>query len=135
MLHAESIAAPAAEFDAYYAIGKLLYDNDEFRKAADVFRLAALLEPTRGEVWWALGACHEQEGELGVAALLYETGYHLGEQSPELGLLATRAFFRAGERGKADEMIAELARARLDVESKERLKRIEWEMKGEGSCR
>ncbi|MCE7891556.1 MAG: hypothetical protein KJ015_32850 [Myxococcales bacterium] len=124
----------SAEIDAYYAVGKLLYDNDDFCRAADVFRLVALLDPRRGDAWWALGACHEQEGELETAAAMYETGFHLGEQPIDIGLLAARALYRTGERARAQEIIELLKRERPATRD-ERLQSLEREMKEAGSCR
>lgn len=124
----------SAEIDAYYAVGKLLYDNDDFRKAADVFRLVALLDPTRCDAWWALGACHEQEGDLETAAAMYETGFHLGEQPIEVGLLAARALHRTGERARAQEII-ELLKWEGPANRDERLQSLEHELREVGSCR
>jgi hypothetical protein len=90
------IALSGEQIEALYRAGHSLLGRDP-RRAADVFRLLALCEPLYADAWHALGSCHEELGELDLAATLYETGFLLGGHAPVLGLLAARAYHLAGE--------------------------------------
>jgi len=90
------IALSGEQIEALYLAGHSLLGRDP-RRAADGFRLLALCEPLYTDAWHALGSCHEELGELDVAATLYETGFLLGGKAPALGLLAARAHWLAGD--------------------------------------
>jgi hypothetical protein len=90
------IALSGEQIEAMYLAGHALLGRDP-RRAADVFRLLALCEPLYADAWHALGSCHEELGELDVAATIYETGFLLGAKAPVLGLMAARAYWLAGE--------------------------------------
>jgi uncharacterized protein HemY len=116
------------EVAAFYEVGRMLYDSSDFQRAAEVFRLVALLDPTNGDGWQALGACHEQQGELGVAAVVYETGFHLGGASVELALLAARAFARSNEADKAWELVEQVRGERLTTSERTRVEAVAAEL-------
>lgn len=60
------------EVEAVYAIGHAYYARDDFRRAADVFRLLVLTRPQEARGWTALGACHDAVDEAEHAEALYE---------------------------------------------------------------
>ncbi len=60
------------EAEAVYAIGHAYYARDDFRRAADVFRLLVLTRPQEARGWTALGACHDAVDEAEQAEALYE---------------------------------------------------------------
>ena len=120
----------AASLDALYQIGWELYQRDDFTRAADVFRFLALLQPTRHEAWWALGACHEQLDDDAVAAVLYEIAFRAGEGPAELGLLCARARARAGDRSGAADLLASMRGATRDDAVLARIGALETEIGG-----
>ena len=97
------------QFDAIYAVGHLLFQAEDFVRAADVFRFLLLAEPDRTGTWLALGACHERLDEHDLAGALYETGFRIDNQAVELGLLAARARARTGDRQRARELLDDVA--------------------------
>lgn len=60
------------EVEAVYAIGHAYYAREDFRRAADVFRLLVLTRPQEARGWTALGACHDAVDEPEHAEALYE---------------------------------------------------------------
>jgi Flp pilus assembly protein TadD len=60
------------EVEAVYAIGHTYYAREDFRRAADVFRLLVLTRPQEARGWTALGACHDAVDEVEQAEALYE---------------------------------------------------------------
>lgn len=60
------------EVEAVYAIGHAYYAREDFRRAADVFRLMVLTRPQEARGWTALAACHDAVDDTEQAETLYE---------------------------------------------------------------
>lgn len=60
-----------AQAETLYAAGFELYEQNEYPRAADVFRLLALARPHATRSWLALAATHEVVGDLERAMALY----------------------------------------------------------------
>jgi tetratricopeptide (TPR) repeat protein len=71
-LQRSSALARNEEVEAVYAIGHAYYAREDFRRAADVFRLLVLTRPQEARGWTALGACHDAVDETEQAEALYE---------------------------------------------------------------
>jgi len=71
LLDATGVPFTSADQDAIYAVGRSLYDRADHQRAADVFRLLALLAPLRSRSWASLAACHEAFGDNDRARILY----------------------------------------------------------------
>jgi len=108
------IELAVGELDALYLAGHGLFEQGDFRRAADVFRFMVLVEPLFTEAWQGLGKCHEEADDIETAALMYEAGYRLGGNDPTLGFLCARALMRAGDAVSAREKLAELDSLELE---------------------
>ncbi len=114
---------------ALYDVAADLYDRDDFRRAADLFRCVALTSPTSAHAWWGLAACHERMDDAPVAATLYETGYRLGgEELPELALLCARAHLASGNLEGAQQMLDELSETTLPSHMAEHRRQLVCEL-------
>lgn len=60
------------QLDGIYTVGVRLYAREQYREAADVFRLVVLCRPRQACGWIALAACHEAFGEDEHAIVLYQ---------------------------------------------------------------
>ncbi len=63
---------PNQQAEAVYAIGHAYYAREDFRRAADVFRLLVLTRPQEARGWTALAACHDAVDDVEHAEALYE---------------------------------------------------------------
>jgi len=109
------------QLEAFYAVGKLLYDQGAIRRAAEIFRYVLSVDARRANAWLALGACHEQLDDLEIAASLYEFGFRVSGHDPELGLLGARARAAVGDLTEAAELLEAVAELGLDEQQRERL--------------
>lgn len=66
--------------DAIYAVGRFLYEQQQPGRAAEVFRLLALVAPERCRSWTALAACHEALSDVARARELYRLALDVAEQ-------------------------------------------------------
>ncbi len=78
--------------DAIYAVGRFLYEQQQAARAAEVFRLLALVAPERCRSWTALAACHEALGDVDRARDLYRLALEVAEQDDHR---ATAAVYKA----------------------------------------
>lgn len=79
LLDAAGVPFTSADQDAVYAVGRVLYERADHQRAADVFRLLALLAPMRSRSWASLAACHEALGEVERARVLYALALDVSE--------------------------------------------------------
>ena len=122
-------ALSAAQLDALYSVGHMLYEQDRFVRAADVFRYLCFIDPRRTDAWWALGACHEQLDEHEVASVVYGIGFSEDEERVELGLLCARARARSGDPLQARALLDELRPRITTPRDREVLRGIEATLK------
>ena len=108
------IQLTADQMNALYFTGYSLIEAGRYQDAANALRFLLLCEPLHIEAWQALGMCHEELDDFTCAAKLFETGFRLGGGHATLGVLAARAFFKAGDLGAAAHMAAELRELPLE---------------------
>jgi tetratricopeptide (TPR) repeat protein len=68
--------------EVLYAAGHVFYEQSDYARAADVFRLLALARPHTPRSWIALGATHEAAGDLEPAMALYGIATQSRDGSP-----------------------------------------------------
>jgi Flp pilus assembly protein TadD len=68
--------------ETLYAAGYAFYEQNDYARAADVFRLLALARPHSPRSWIALAATHESAGDLERAMALYGIGTQTREAKP-----------------------------------------------------
>lgn len=117
LLTAAGIPYTSADQDAIYAIGRVLYDRADYTDATHMFRLLALVAPTRSRSWASLAACHEALGDAERARILYALALDVDERDNHRDVAAVykaRLDLDAGDREVAGETLAELDRDNLD---------------------
>lgn len=96
--------------EALYAAGHAFYENDDYVRAADVFRLLAFARPHSGRSWLALAATHDAAGEEDRALALYGIATEALEATIEERALAflhlARLEHLTGESERASEDLA-----------------------------
>jgi len=105
LLQATGVPFTAADQDAVYAVGRMLYDRAEHHRAADVFRVLALLAPMRSRSWAALAACHEAFGDTERARILYALALDVNEHDnhrPVAAAYKARLDLESGDAGAAE---------------------------------
>ncbi len=120
------------ELQALYLAGHTLFEQGDFRRAADVFRFMVLVEPLFAEAWQGLGNCHEELDDTETAALLYEAGFRLGGNDSTLGFLCARALAKMGDSAGVRDKLAELGELALEPHIAAGVKALE-KMVGGGS--
>ena len=99
-----------AQADTLYAVGHAYYEGDDFRRAADVFRLLALARPHSGRSWLALAATHDAADDHERALALYGIASEAAAATLEERALAylhlARSEHLAGESEQASEDFA-----------------------------
>lgn len=94
----------ADDQDAIYAVGRFLYEQSQHVRAAEVFRLLALLAPKRSRSWTALAACHEALGDVDRARTLYALALDVPEHDnhrPVAAVYKARLDIDAGDEDAA----------------------------------
>lgn len=108
LLQATGTPFTPGDQDALYAVGRTLYDNAEHHRAADVFRLLALLAPMRSRSWTSLAACHEAFGDTERARVLYALALDVNEHDnhrPVAAAYKARLDLEAGDINAAIETL------------------------------
>jgi tetratricopeptide (TPR) repeat protein len=118
------------ELEAFYAIGRICYERDDFKRAADIFRFITTADPTNQKAWWGLGSCHAALEDYAVAGGLYEIGFLLSGQGFDLGYLSAHAWVQAGEYDEAERVLDALHELTLEAGEQDRLQRLCSQMPG-----
>ncbi len=118
-----------AELEACYAVGRMCFEREDYKRAADIFRFLTLTDPTNLKAWWGLGGCHEAIEDYAVAGGLYEIGFRLSGEGFDLGLLSARAWLEAGENSEADRMLDVLDELDIDIQQRAQLDLLRSKMK------
>lgn len=119
-----------AELEACYAVGRMCFERDDFKRAADLFRFITLTDPTNQKGWWGLGTCHEAIEDFAVAARIYEIGFRLSGEAFALGYLSAQAWLKSGEVDDADRMLDVLEDFDFDADEIAKLEQLRSQMDG-----
>lgn len=97
----EYVAAPGIDpaRTALYALGSILYDRHDYRRAVQMFRPAAEgRDAIAQSASLYLGQCEEKEGDLNAAALSYRRAYDMG-YDPKVSETALYNYVAVSTRG------------------------------------
>ena len=100
--------------EALYATGHWLYSQRRYKDSSSVFRIMLICVPADDRGWLALGACHEELGEVEVALELYGAGRVVARPSARCEVARARVLRGLGLGDDADDA---LARAREIAEA------------------
>lgn len=120
--------ASAEELEACYAVGRICFERDDFKRAADIFRFITVADPTNRKAWWGLGRCHEALEDYAVAGGIYEIGFLLSGEGFDLGCLSARAWIQAGEEDEAERVLDALDDICENKAEREQLQQLRSEM-------
>ncbi len=92
--------------EALYAAAHWLLNQARPSDAAQVFRAMTQLRPEDERAWLGLGLCHEEKGQLRIAAELYRLAQAAGAGGPRTAIARGRVLRELGEREEAEACFA-----------------------------